>query len=172
MQSLVQGLLEYSRVDSAGKKLVPVSVREVLVQALRNLKIAIEESGANVTWDELPELNADPTQIAQVFQNLIWNAIKFRSEAPPVIHVGAARRLDEWEFGVRDNGIGFDPQFADKIFQLFQRLHTRQQYAVTGIGLTICKRVIERHGGTTWSESEPGKGATFHFTLPAARQSI
>ena len=137
-----------------------------LRQALDNLHESIQETGAEITHGELPTIRADLSQLAQLFQNLIGNALKFRSEAPPKIHVDACREGDYWRFSVRDNGIGIDAQFQDQIFQIFRRLHTQKQYAGTGIGLAICKKIVDRHGGRIWIESEPGQGATFCFTLP------
>jgi len=168
MHSLVQDLLAFSRVDSAGQELHPVPAQSALDRALHSLAFAMKENKATLTHDALPTVLADESQLAQVFQNLLGNAIKFRGEQNPVIHVGAERRGPEWMFSIRDNGIGFEQQYADKMFQLFQRLHSRHAYGGTGIGLTICKRVIERHGGRIWAESEPCKGSTFYFTLPAA----
>lgn len=167
MQGLVLNLLEYSRVTADSRNPEPVPVQAALEDALRNLSLLIEQSNATITWDDLPTVNADESQLAQVFQNLIGNAIKFRGSADPVIHVGVERRQCEWVFSVRDNGIGFSQIHAERIFQLFQRLHHRDIYMGTGIGLTICKQIIERHGGRIWAQSEPGKGSTFYFTLPA-----
>jgi len=167
MQGLIQDLLAYSRVESGGRKLETVSVDSVLEQAMYNLRLAIEESEASITSDSLPVVQADKSQLVQVFQNLLGNALKFRGDGAPVIHVGAVRDDRRWVFSVRDNGIGFPQQQAEKIFQLFQRLHNREQYDGTGIGLTVCKRVIERHGGQIWAESQPGGGSTFYFTLPS-----
>jgi light-regulated signal transduction histidine kinase (bacteriophytochrome) len=172
MQTLILDLLAYSRVDSADQKLVPASLQSVLDQALHNLRLSIQENEATVTWDELPVVTADPGQLVQLFQNLIGNAIKFRDEKPPVIHIGVQRMEHEWPLWVKDNGIGFEQQYADKIFQVFQRLHGRGAFSGTGIGLSICKRVVERHGGRIWAESEPGKGATFFFTLPARSEKL
>ncbi|MGZ7167872.1 MAG: PAS domain S-box protein, partial [Halobacteriota archaeon] len=147
MQALVNDLLAYSRVETRGKALQSVNLENALDGALRNLSVAIEESGAVITHDPMPELKADRAQLTQVFQNLIGNAIKFRSDAPPEVHVGAQMLDDEWRFSVTDNGIGIDMRYADRIFTIFQRLHSRRAYSGTGIGLAICKRIIERHGG-------------------------
>jgi len=168
MDNLTHDLLAYSRVGTRGQPLQPVDCEYVLEQALANLQVAIEESGAKVTHDPLPTVQADPSQLGQVFQNLIGNALKFRREEAPQVHIGAERNGTHWRFFVRDNGIGIEPQYAERIFVIFQRLHSRQKYEGTGIGLAICKRIVERHGGRIWVESEPGKGSTFFFTLPDA----
>ncbi len=133
---------------------------------MNNLQISVKEAGAKVTSDPLPSLPVDATQIRQLFQNLIGNAIKFRSERTPEIHVGACKEEERWLFWVRDNGIGIEPQYAGRIFQIFQRLHTRKQYPGTGIGLAICKKIVERHGGEIRVESEPAHGSTFYFSIP------
>ncbi|MDI6875616.1 MAG: PAS domain S-box protein [Methanomicrobiales archaeon] len=169
MQALINDLLEYSRVTSRGRPFEVAVADAVLAAALQNLRSGIERSGAVVTHDPLPAVLADPTQLQQVFQNLIANAIKFRREdEPPRIHIAAERDGSMVRFSVRDNGIGIEPQYFDRIFVIFQRLHGREKYSGTGIGLAICKRIVERHGGAIGVESEPGKGSTFHFTLPAA----
>jgi light-regulated signal transduction histidine kinase (bacteriophytochrome) len=136
--------------------------------ALASLRVSIQETGARVTADPLPTLNVDGTQITQLFQNLIGNAIKFRSDQPPEVRVRVQQQTDRWLFSIGDNGIGLDPQYAERIFLIFQRLHTRRRYPGTGIGLAICKRIVERHEGRIWVESQPGQGAMFHFTLPDA----
>jgi PAS domain S-box-containing protein len=166
MQRLINDLLVYSRVHSRGAAPVATDSHAVLGEALANLAAAIGESGALVTNDDLPTLPADPTQLLQLFQNLIANAIKFAGPVPPRIHVSARDLGREWLFSVRDNGIGIDPQYASRLFVIFQRLHTRQEYPGTGIGLALCRRVVERHGGRIWFESEPGQGSTFFFTFP------
>jgi len=143
-----------------------VDAGEALRRALINLRAAIEESGAAVTHDPLPVVRGDDSQLAQLFQNLIGNALKFRSASVPRIHVSAREDKDHWEFAVRDNGIGIDPQYFERIFMVFQRLHNKDEYPGTGIGLAICKKVVDRHGGRIWVESEPGKGTAFRFTLP------
>ena len=165
MQALINDLLAFSRIGSRGSPFAPADTQKVLDEALRNLGKAIEESGAVVTHDPLPTVNGDATQLVQLLQNLVGNAIKFRGQEPPQIHVGARPEGDQWLFSVRDNGIGIDPQYAERIFVIFQRLHLRTEYPGTGIGLAICKRIVERHGGRIWVESEQGKGATFYFTL-------
>jgi PAS domain S-box-containing protein len=165
MQRLITDLLAYSRVGTRGKKFEPTDLAAALGAALVNLKAAIGESGAVVTHDPLPALMADRTQMTQLFQNLVANAIKFHGQEPPRIHISAKRKENEWEFSVRDDGIGIDPQYAERIFAIFQRLHTREEYPGTGIGLAICKKTVERHGGRIWVESQPGTGSTFHFTI-------
>ncbi len=188
MKAMIDALLNYSRV---GRRDVPFGLVEcssVLEQALQNLRVAVEESGATVTHDPLPPLMADNIQMVQLFQNLVGNAIKFHKPGkPPQIHISAkrlpssalspdsalpegeelgVREDDGWLFAVSDNGIGIEPQYAGRIFQIFQRLHTRQEYPGTGIGLAVCRKIIEHHGGKIWVESEFGKGATFLFTIP------
>ena len=166
MQDLISDLLDYSRVGMRGKEFVPTNCEAVLQAALTNLKVALEETNALVTHDPLPTVRADGMQLCQLFQNLIGNALKFRGPAPPRIHVSAQAADYEWRFSVRDNGSGIDPQHAERIFVIFQRLHSAAEYPGTGIGLAISKKIAERHGGRMWVESEPGKGATFFFTLP------
>jgi signal transduction histidine kinase len=167
MQHLISDLLAYSRVGTAAAPMAPVDCDTVLAQALNDLKVAMDESGAVVTHDPLPAVVGDGGQLRQVFENLIGNAIKFRNAAPPRVHISAARTGDEWTLRVRDNGIGIAPEHAGRIFAIFQRLHTRDEYPGTGIGLTICKKIVERHGGRIWVDSAEGRGATFAFTLPA-----
>jgi len=166
MQQLIQDLLTYSRLNTQAKPLKLTDVNQVLLDVFRNLQVAIDESGASVTSVDLPTVRADASQLVHVFQNLIANGIKFRREEPPRIHVSAIDDGQYWRFSVQDNGIGIEPQYADRVFVIFQRLHTRQEYPGTGIGLTVCKRIIVRHGGKIWFESEPGKGTTFFFTIP------
>jgi signal transduction histidine kinase len=166
MQRLVTDLLAFSRVGTQGLDFEPSDLKAALDAALAGLKVSIQEAGAKITSDPLPHLCIDATQIALVFQNLIGNAIKFRGGAPPEIHVGAVHQLGRWLISVRDNGIGLDPKYAERIFLIFQRLHTRRSYPGTGIGLAICKRVVERHGGNIWVESQPGQGSTFYFFIP------
>ena len=166
MQTLINDLLAYSRVGTRGKELAPTDTGGVFDAACDNLMKATEESGAEVTSDELPTVMGDESQLVQLFQNLIANAIKFRGEELVKVHVRAERRDGEWLFSVRDNGIGIDPQYAERIFIIFQRLHGKADYSGTGIGLAVCKKIVERHGGRIWVESEPGEGSTFYFTLP------
>jgi PAS domain S-box-containing protein len=166
MQHLIEDLLSYSRIQSHGHEFEPVQTLDTLEWALSNLESLVGEVGATVTHDVLPEVNADPTQLGQLFQNLLSNALKFSDHKDARIHVGVERRPDEWIFNVRDNGIGLDPQYGSRIFEIFQRLHPHDEYEGTGIGLAICKRIVERHGGRIWVESMPGEGATFFFALP------
>jgi two-component system, chemotaxis family, sensor kinase Cph1 len=166
MQTLIDDVLAYSKVDMQAVEFELTEVDTALERALANLRKRISETGAVITHDPLPTVMADATQLMQLFQNLIGNAIKFRSDKAPEIHVGASRLEDEWLFSVKDNGIGIDPQFSDRIFIIFQRLHTRDEYAGTGMGLAICKKIIECHRGRIWVESQLGEGATFYFTIP------
>jgi PAS domain S-box-containing protein len=167
MQGLIKDLLVYSRAGTNGKELCEVSGEDALQGALTNLRITIEQSGALVTHDSLPVLLTDETQLTQVFQNLVGNAIKYRSAEVPRVHVSATKNADsEWIFSVCDNGLGIAPQYFDRIFILFQRLHGRNEFEGTGIGLAICKKVLERLGGRIWVESQPEKGSTFYFALP------
>jgi PAS domain S-box-containing protein len=167
MQNLINDLLTFSRVGTRRRTLVSTSCEDAMEEAISNLQIAIEESGAIITHESLPQVKGDPTQLVQLFQNLLGNAIKFRGSEPARIHVGVRREESEWIFRVCDNGIGIDRRFAERIFVIFQRLHDRDSYPGTGIGLAICKRIVQRHGGCIWVESQPGKGATFYFTLPS-----
>jgi signal transduction histidine kinase len=165
MQALIEALLNYSRVGTRGKPRASTDCEAVLRNTLAGLQLALEQSGAVLTHDLLPNVMADEIQISQLFQNLITNAIKFRNSEPPRVHISCKQRSDAWLFSVKDNGIGIDRQFAERIFVIFQRLHTREEYAGTGIGLAICKKIVERHGGAIWVDSELNKGATFYFTL-------
>ncbi len=167
MQRLINDLLSFSRVGTRGKPFEATDCNAVLKDVLDNLQMTIEENGASVTFDELPTLMADEAQLGQLFQNLIVNAIKFRGEQAPKIHISAQRSEKGWQFSVRDNGIGIAPEYFERIFVIFQRLHARDQYPGTGIGLAVCKRIVERHGGHIWVESLPGQGAIFCFTLLA-----
>jgi len=189
MQQLINGLLTYSRVGTKAKDLEPTDCKAVFERTLDNLQKAVEESGAKVTHDPLPTVMADRMQLGQLLQNMIGNAIKFHGEEPPRVHLSAEKiensaiRIPQslrgvgpsgpeaemkkgWVFSVRDNGIGIDPEFAERIFIIFQRLHNRREYPGTGIGLAVCKKIVERHGGRIWVESKPGKGSTFYFTIP------
>ncbi len=169
MQALIEGLLSFARVKTRAKELRPIDSGAALQRSLRSLRVALQESGAEVSSEPLPIVLADEPQIEQLFQNLIGNALKFRSQStPPHVRVSAQPNGTECTFAVRDNGIGIDPRFNERIFAIFQRLHSRSEYPGTGIGLAICKKIVERHGGRIWVESEVGQGATFYFTLPIA----
>jgi PAS domain S-box-containing protein len=174
MQRLIQDLLEYSRITTRGQPPAPLDIHDALGEAVRNLQAAIQESGAMVTTDELPLVRGDHTQIVQVLQNLIGNGIKFhRTDLPPRVHLSAERSSEQpdfWTFKVADNGIGIEPRHFERLFVIFQRLHGKQEYSGNGIGLALCKRIVERHGGRIWVESQPGKGSTFQFTLPGKNQ--
>ncbi|AFY30939.1 ATP-binding protein [Calothrix sp. PCC 7507] len=180
MRQLIQDLLAYSRIGTRGQVFVPTDCNAVLDQALDQLRVAIAESNTKITHDPLPTLLADKTQLVQLFQNLLGNAIKFRRHESPQIHISAVKKIASakageeklltqksvWLFSVQDNGIGIKPQYLERIFEVFRRLHTRREFAGTGIGLAICKKIVERHTGEIWAESEPGVGTTFYFTLP------
>jgi signal transduction histidine kinase len=165
MQRLVDDLLAYSRVGSEGVRTAPVAAEEALAEALAGLKVALESAGALVSHDALPVVKADGRLLTQLFQNLVDNAVKFRRSDPARVHVSAQFDGRAWVFSVRDNGIGIDPRYADRIFTMFRRLHGRDHEG-SGIGLALCKRIVERHGGRIWLASEPGKGSTFYFSLP------
>jgi PAS domain S-box-containing protein len=171
MQTLINDLLAFARVGTRAKRFERTDAATALQAALTNLAVAIHESCAVVTCDALPTVTADPSQLAQVFQNLIGNAIKFHGALPPEIHIGAEHLPGEWRFSVRDNGIGMDPRYFQRIFEVFQRLHTRREYPGTGIGLAICKKIVERHGGRIWVDAQPGQGSTFYWTVPDRRES-
>jgi light-regulated signal transduction histidine kinase (bacteriophytochrome) len=165
MQGLIKDLLAYSRITREVTP-QPTDTEAVLCQTLSVLDLAIRETGAEVTWDALPTVPVHPSQLEQLLQNLISNALKFRNESPPRIHITAVQRPTEWLFAVQDNGIGIDPQYAERIFGVFQRLHTYTEYPGTGIGLAICQKIVERYGGRIWVESVPSQGSTFYFTIP------
>jgi light-regulated signal transduction histidine kinase (bacteriophytochrome) len=167
MQHLIEDLLAYSRVGTRGKQFASTDVNVVVSRVLRDLQGTIDGSRAVVTRDDLPTVDADAVQLGEVFQNLIANALKFRGAEDPRVRVSAERDGNTWRFAVRDNGIGIEPRHAERIFVIFQRLHARADYPGTGIGLAICKRIVERHGGKIWVDSRPGAGSTFSFTLPA-----
>ncbi len=166
MQQLVDDLLAYSRV---GRKqdVSAVDTGESVKTALKNLQATLEETGASITCDPLPVLQGSPTELVQLFQNLIGNALKFRGSKTPEVHIGAKRQNSHWLFSVKDNGIGIESEYLTRIFMIFQRLHAADEYPGTGIGLAICKKIVERNGGQIWAESEPGKGTTFFFTFPS-----
>ncbi|MFT5469106.1 MAG: PAS domain S-box-containing protein [Verrucomicrobiales bacterium] len=170
MRSLIRGLLMYARVGTRGKEFELVDSDKALDDAIKNLQLAIDEvGGAEIVQDEMPTVIGDCVQVTQLFQNLLSNAIKFRGDAPLKIQVAVKRHDSFWRFTVRDNGIGIDPKHFDRIFLIFQRLHARDKYPGTGIGLSVCKRIATRHGGSIWVDSQPGAGTTFGFTLPAAQ---
>jgi PAS domain S-box-containing protein len=166
MQALINDLLDYSRVGTRGKAFGPVDCDKVVRNALRNLQVAVEEVGAEVTVETLPTIQGDVSQIGRLFQNLIGNALKFHGADAPVVRVGVEERNDSWLFSVRDNGIGIAPEHQERIFAVFQRLHSRTEYPGTGIGLAICKKIVERHGGQIRVESAVGQGSTFTFSIP------
>jgi signal transduction histidine kinase len=168
MQEMIRDLLEYSRVNNKNLEVRPTECQAVVRSIVHDLRPVIEESGAIVEADPLPVLKADPMRLGQLFQNLIGNAIKFRGQTAPRVRISAIDSGGDWLFSVQDNGIGIDPRQADRIFQIFQRLHTKTEYPGAGIGLAICRKVVERHGGRIWVESQPGVGSTFLFTLPKA----
>jgi PAS domain S-box-containing protein len=166
MQTLISDLLAYSRAASLDTPVLEIDVERVVDEVIRGMARTIEETGATITRDRLPSIKANATALRQLFQNLIGNAVKFRSDDPPLVHISARRNENEWVFSVRDNGIGIDAAYKDRIFLVFQRLHGRDEYPGTGIGLAICKRLVEGHGGRIWVDSEPHKGSTFNFTVP------
>lgn len=170
MKVLINDLLTYSRVQRSEESLSTVNMQEVINRVEHNLKLSIEEANATLTIDELPTVQAIPGQMVQLFQNLLSNAIKFRGDTAPIIEIGCKKSKTEWEFYVRDNGIGIEPQYKERIFVIFQRLHTRQDYEGTGIGLAICRKIVDKHQGNIWFESEPDKGTTFYFTIPLVPQ--
>ncbi|MBD2012677.1 GHKL domain-containing protein [Microcoleus sp. FACHB-53] len=171
MQQLINDLLEFSRVGTRAKELKLTACEVVLSQVLINLKVAIAECQAVVTHDPLPTIMGDEIQLMQLFQNLISNAIKFHREEPPCVHISVVQQQNDWVFSVRDNGIGMEPEYFERIFTIFQRLHSRAEYPGTGIGLAVCKKIVERHGGRIWIESELGVGTTFYFTIPQGNPS-
>jgi light-regulated signal transduction histidine kinase (bacteriophytochrome) len=166
MQALIQDLLKLSRVSTVSIELKATECRDVVGQAVKNLQAAVEESGAAVNFHGLPVVMADPSQLTQVFQNLIANAIKFRGAEKPLVQIEAEKKEHEWVFAVSDNGIGIPAESWEDIFVIFRRLHTRDEYAGNGIGLSICKKIIERHGGKIWIEAQGASGCCFKFTLP------
>ncbi len=171
METLIRDLLNYSRIDSRGDPFKKADCNTILQLVTENLKASIDSRNAKITVDALPILVGDPTQLGQVFQNLISNAVKFCKESEPHVHLWAKEDEQNWTFSVHDNGIGIAPQYFQRIFVVFQRLHTIEEYSGTGIGLAICKKIVERHKGRIWVESTLGKGSTFHFTIPK-RKSV
>jgi len=170
MQELISDLLAYARIGSKESDLKPVDSEDIIKHAISNLQISIEKSGAVITHDIQPTVTADQIQLVQLFQNLIGNAIKFCADSSPHIHISAEQKENEWLFSVSDNGIGIAPEDANRIFEIFQRLHSTSKYPGTGIGLAICKKIAERHGGRIWVEGEMGKGSTFYFTIPDKKE--
>jgi len=166
MQELIDGLLSYSRIGTQSKSFTSIDCNTIFNRALSDLEIAIEESGAIITNDPLPTIIGDDMQIGQLYQNLISNAIKFRGEEKPSVHVSAEQKKNDWVFSVSDNGIGIESEYVDNIFTIFKRLHGNSKYPGTGLGLAVSKKIVERHGGRIWVESEPGMGSTFYFTIP------
>jgi light-regulated signal transduction histidine kinase (bacteriophytochrome) len=173
MQRLIQDLLAYSRIGTQGKSLLFISSEDALQQALINLGSTIKGSGALVTHGPLPTVAADEIQLVQLFQNLVGNAIKYQRDAVPRVHISAARDGEKkWMFSIQDNGLGIEARYFDRIFGMFQRLHKREEFAGTGIGLAICKKIVERHGGKISVESELGQGSTFHFALAGSKRKL
>jgi PAS domain S-box-containing protein len=167
MQALINDLLDYSRVGANKKEITKIDCKSVINRILTNMKNKIITSNAQVKFDELPEIYGDEVQIERLFQNLISNSIKFHSNKPPIIEIETKEESNNLcLFSFKDNGIGFEKEFSERVFQIFQRLHTKQEYTGTGIGLAVCKKIVETHGGTIWADSEIGKGSTFYFTLP------
>jgi light-regulated signal transduction histidine kinase (bacteriophytochrome) len=166
MDELIKDILEYSEVGTEDKAFKPVDCSSVVSNAISNLQVAIQESGTIVTYDSLPTVTGNSTLLTSLFQNLLENAIKFRGAEAPRIHISSEKEKEEWVFSVRDNGIGIDSKFLEDIFTPFRRLHRRDEYPGTGIGLATCKKIVERHGGKIWGKSETGTGSTFYFTIP------
>jgi light-regulated signal transduction histidine kinase (bacteriophytochrome) len=166
MKQLIEDLLAYSRVGTRSKEFKQVKMDAVVDRARIYLRGALEDSGGEITHDALPEVQGDEIQLVQLLQNLAGNALKFRGDVTPRVHVSCVEEESEYVFSVADNGIGIDPQYFERIFMVFQRLHDKGQYPGTGIGLAICKKVADRHGGRIWVESQPGQGSRFMFTLP------
>ena len=172
MQRLITDLLVYSRVGTRGKELLPISSEDALQAALQNLSVSIQDARAEITHDVMPIVRADESQLLLLFQNLIGNAIKFHMEGNPKVHIGVKKISGPggeamWQFSVKDNGIGIEPEYFERVFVIFQRLHTHEDFPGTGMGLAICKKIVERHGGRIWLELKPEKGSTFFFTLKA-----
>ena len=166
MQKLISDLLAYSRIGYRDTSMTEVDSNEILRKVAEDLAPTIESSRAKITSDRLPVLRAYETSLTQLFQNLIGNSLKFRSAEDPRVHISAEKKGTQWIFSVRDNGIGIEPEYHERIFMIFQRLHGRDKFPGTGIGLAICKKIVENHGGRIWCKSEPQKGATFYFSIP------
>ncbi|WP_137291710.1 sensor histidine kinase [Natronorubrum halophilum] len=167
MRQMIDGLLEYSRVDTQGKPFEPVDLNAVIADVRKDLELQLTDSGADVDIEELPRVEGDHAQLRQLFQNLLSNALEYNDDESPRVRVSAERTGPRWTVSVSDDGIGIDPEDSDRIFDVFQRLHTAEEHSGSGIGLALCRRIVERHGGEIWVESEPGEGSTFSFTLPA-----
>jgi light-regulated signal transduction histidine kinase (bacteriophytochrome) len=167
MQNLINDLLAYSRVGTRGQPFAPTDCNEVVRRVLTNLKLKIAETGAQVICAGLPTVMADASQLTQLFQNLINNALKYRGAEAPRITIEAELKDREWLFSVQDNGIGIEPRYFERIFVIFQRLHSASEHSGTGIGLAVCKKIVERHNGIIWVGSVPGEGSTFYFSMPA-----
>lgn len=173
MQALVSDLLTYSRVDTKVKPFAKTDMNVIFDTVIDNLKLLIEDKNAKVTQDSLPVVMADDVQMGQLLQNLIANALKFEPKGQiPKVHISAKKNGVHWLFSVKDNGIGIDPKYFNRLFVIFQRLHQRDEYSGTGIGLAVCKKIVERHGGRIWVESELGKGATFYFEIPEKNKEM
>jgi light-regulated signal transduction histidine kinase (bacteriophytochrome) len=172
MQTLIRDLLSYSHVDARSRPFAQASFLDIVNDAMALLDSSIHDSGGQVTVGELPAIMCDRSQMVQLIQNLIGNGLTYHSEKPPHIHISAERSGKEWIFSVRDNGIGIDPKHYEQIFEIFKRLHDQTEYPGTGIGLAVCRRVVERHGGRIWVKSDPGKGSTFYFTIPEGTEQI
>jgi light-regulated signal transduction histidine kinase (bacteriophytochrome) len=166
MYQLIKDILTYSRIERWGDAFEDADCSEIIQEVLKNLEVQIENSGGTIKTDRLPIITGDRTQLVQLFQNLISNALKYRNEKNPKVHIGVKKNGNRWLFHVKDNGIGINPRYAKKIFMIFQRLHNRETYSGTGVGLAICKKIVERHNGKIWVESQEGKGAAFYFTIP------
>ncbi|MFC6768598.1 ATP-binding protein [Natrinema soli] len=172
MKEMIDGLLEYSRVDTQGDPFEPVALDEVLANVRQDLELQIDETNATIETDELPRIEGDESQLRQLFQNLLSNAIEYTGDEPPRIVVSAERDTEEWIISVRDNGIGIDPEDQDRVFEVFQRLHSQEEHSGTGIGLALCKRIVERHNGEIRVDSTPGEGTMFTFSLPAVTDRV
>ncbi|MDJ1431063.1 ATP-binding protein [Halostagnicola sp. A-GB9-2] len=172
MESMIEGLLTFSRIDAQGDTFEPVNLEEIIDEALANLEMRIEETAAEITVESLPTVRGDPNQLRLVFQNLLDNAIQYSGDGSPRITISSEREGEEWTLSVSDEGIGIDHEDEDRVFEMFQRLHSHEEYVGSGIGLTICRRILERHGGEIWIDSAPGDGTTISFTLPAVDDSV
>jgi light-regulated signal transduction histidine kinase (bacteriophytochrome) len=174
MRRLMNEILEYSRITTQGRRLEPVALRAAVDRALENVRASIEERGAEIRIAPLPVVMGDSVQLTQLFQNLIGNAIKYNRSEPPAVDIGARFDAQDglWTIAVADNGIGIDPRYHERIFGIFTRLHTRVEYSGTGIGLALCRRIVERHGGRIWVDSVEGSGATFSFTLEPGNREV